>query len=82
LISSGAPISEWPVDPAYSPGVLASGNSSAGHFYSYIPGQTNNSYKLAAKMESVMYSNGGSGDLESTDGGTDPFMYEQGTLSL
>lgn len=79
VMSSGAPIGQWPVDPSYGPGVSASGNASAGHFYSYIPGQTNNSYKIAAKMESVMYSNGGSGDLESTDGGIDPFMYEQGT---
>jgi hypothetical protein len=30
-------------------------------------------------MESTLYSNGGSGDLESTDGGVDPYMYEQGT---
>ncbi len=81
-ISSGAPISEWPVDPSYSAGSAATGNDNAGHFYSYIPGPSNNSYKIAAKMESVMYSNGGSNDLESTDGGTDPNMYEQGTLSL
>ncbi len=78
VISSGAPIAEWPVDPAYSIGSATNGNTNAGHFYSYIPG-SNNSYKIAAKMESVIYSNGGSGDLESTDGGIDPFMYEQGT---
>ena len=82
-ISSGAPIGQWPADPAYSVGAACTGpgcNSSAGHFYSYIPGASNNSYKLAAKMESALYSQGGSGDLESTDGGTDQDMYEQGTL--
>ncbi len=78
LISSGAPIAQWPVDPAYSVGANSIGNTNAGHFYSYIPG-SNNSYKIAAKMESVIYSYGGSGDLESTDGGVDPYMYEQGT---
>ena len=82
VISSGAPIAQWPVDPAYGAGSATAGNTNAGHFYSYIPA-SNNAYKIAAKMESVIYSNGGSGDLESTDGGIDPFMYEQGTnLSL
>ena len=58
-------------------------NGSAGRFYSYISTTTNNGYKLAAKMESALYSQGGTNDVESTDGGTDPDMYEQGTsLSL
>jgi prepilin-type N-terminal cleavage/methylation domain-containing protein len=83
LISSGAPIGQWPADPAYSPGASATGNSNAGHFYSYIPTSTNNGYKLAAKMESALYSASGTNDLESTDGGVDNNMYEQGTnLSL
>ena len=78
-ISSGPPIGQWPADPAWSNGVSAAGNANAGHFYSYIPGSTNNSYKLAAKLESSLYSSGGTSDLESTDGGVDPNMYEQGT---
>jgi prepilin-type N-terminal cleavage/methylation domain-containing protein len=81
-ISSGAPIGQWPVDPAYSAGSAGSSgsyNNSAAHFYSYVTSSTNNGYKLAAKMESSLYSSGGSGDLESTDGGTDNSMYEQGT---
>ncbi|MGB7958081.1 MAG: prepilin-type N-terminal cleavage/methylation domain-containing protein [Minisyncoccia bacterium] len=76
LVSSGAPIGQWPIDPSTAPGTSA---TNAGHFYSYVPGASNNAYKLAAKMESTLYSNGGSGDLESTDGGVDPYMYEQGT---
>lgn len=82
LISSGAPIGQWPADPAYSPGAACSSapcNGSAGHFYSFISTSTNNAYKLAAKMESALYSQGGTGDVESTDGGIDPNMYEQGT---
>ena len=82
LISSGAPIGQWPADPAYSAGSACSTapcNANAGHFYSYIATSTNNGYKLAAKMESALYSQGGTSDLESTDGGTDVDMYEQGT---
>jgi prepilin-type N-terminal cleavage/methylation domain-containing protein len=86
LISSGAPIGQWPTDPAWSAGAACSSapcNGSAGHFYSYISTTTNNGYKLAVKMESALYSQGGTNDVESTDGGTDPNMYEQGTsLSL
>jgi hypothetical protein len=79
LISSGAPIGQWPADPAYSAGSNGTGNAAAGHFYSYTSTSTNNGYKLAAKMESSLYSNTGTGDLESTDGGSDINMYEQGT---
>jgi len=88
LVSSGAPIGQWPVDPSVSNGIPGTGsnpggNTNAGHFYSYITGGTNNQFKLAAKMESSNYSASGTSDLESTDGGTDPFMYEQGSsLSL
>lgn len=78
-ISSGAPIGQWPVDPSYSSGTMAAGASNAGHFYSYTETTTNNAYKLAAKMESSLYSASGTNDVESTDGGSDQFMYEQGT---
>jgi hypothetical protein len=78
-ISSGAPIGQWPVDPASDAGALASGPVSAGNIYFYIPGQTNNQYKLAAKMESANYSASGTTDVESTDGGVDQFMYEVGS---
>ena len=86
LISEGTPIGQWPADPAYSAGTVCTSppcNGAAGHFYSYIATTTDNGYKLAAKMESTLYSQGGSNDVESTDGGLDPNMYEQGTnLSL
>jgi hypothetical protein len=80
LISSGAPIGQWPIDPSYSAGSAGqTGESSAARFYSYISTSTNNQYKLAAKMESALYTDSGTGDLESTDGGTNKNMYEQGT---
>jgi len=80
LISSGAPIGQWPADPSFSVGTAATaGQSAAGHMYSFVSTSTNNGYKLAAKMESALYSDTGTGDLESTDGGIDPNMYEQGT---
>jgi hypothetical protein len=80
LISSGAPIGQWPIDPAFSVGTASTtGQAAAGHMYSYVTTSTNNGYKLAAKMESALYSSAGTGDLESTDGGVDANMYEQGT---
>ena len=85
-INSGPPIGQWPVDPTWSTGqpCLGSGcNGNAGHFYSYIPSATGNSFKIAAKMESASYSGNGANDMETKDGGTDINMFEQGNdLSL
>jgi prepilin-type N-terminal cleavage/methylation domain-containing protein len=78
LISTGAPIGQWPVDPANDFGAASPGEQNATNLYFYIPG-SNNQYKLAAKMESTQYSYIGPSDLESTDGGSNQFMYEQGS---
>ena len=78
LVSNGAPIGQWPTDPAYTAGMPSNGEQSAGRFFSYIPGPSNGQYKLAAKMESLQYSQEGANDTESSDGGTDPAIYEQG----
>ncbi len=67
LISSGAPIGSLPVDPV----------NSALNVYTFTASST--VYKLATKMESVKYSTGGSGDVESNDGGNSTTTYEQGT---
>lgn len=71
LISSGSPIGTEPLDPAQS-GDLA---------YSYKATSTtaNNTFKLAARVESVKYSASGTGDVASTDGGNSNFWYETGT---
>jgi hypothetical protein len=36
-------------------------------------------FKMAVKTDSAKYSTGGSGDVESTDGGNSTGTYEQGT---
>ncbi len=66
-ISSGAPIGSLPVDPV----------NNGANVYAFVGAQT--SYKLATKTESVKYSNGGTADVESTDGGNSACAYEQGT---
>lgn len=71
-IAGGSPLGSLPHDPLNNDGI---------HFYSYTASST--VFKLDAHMESVKYSNGGSNDVCSTDGGKDPNSYEQGTnLSL
>lgn len=66
-ISAGAPISSWPVDPVNSGNLM------------YIYAASSSVFKLASHMESTKYSTGGSNDVESTDGGTSNYSYQQGT---
>jgi len=68
-INAGPPLSVLPVDPI----------NNASYFYSYAADTTNVTFELDAKMESTRYSSGGSGDVESTDGGTSSTLYEVGT---
>ena len=72
-ISSGAPISSLPQDPSDNYG----GTSST--LYAYIFVTNGSTYKLITRMESIKYSQGGSADVETGDGGTDIYAYEQGT---
>lgn len=74
ITAGGSPLSALPHDPVNNDGV---------HFYSYIATSTSLTFKLDAHMESQKFSNGGPNDVVSTDGGSDPQSYEQGTnLSL
>jgi prepilin-type N-terminal cleavage/methylation domain-containing protein len=68
LISSGSPLSAEPIDPV---------NNNT-NFYAYRTG-ANSTFELNADMESTKYSNGQSNDVESTDGGDNPNLYEVGT---
>ncbi|MBI2623595.1 MAG: type II secretion system protein [Candidatus Liptonbacteria bacterium] len=68
-ISSGAPLSVWPIDPI----------NNATYFYSYAADTTNQTFELDAKMESTRYAGGGSNDVETTDGGSSSTLYEVGT---
>ena len=68
-ISSLGLISSLPIDPA---------NASASNlYYSYIVNSTGQ-FKLEATLESTKYKIGGSEDKVSTDGGSDPYLYETG----
>jgi prepilin-type N-terminal cleavage/methylation domain-containing protein len=69
-LPGGSPLGSLPHDPVNNDGV---------HFYSYEASSTSLVFKLDAHMESQKYSNGGSNDVVSTDGGIDPNSYEQGT---
>lgn len=67
-ISSGAPISVWPVDPTNSGNLM------------YIYAASTTVFKLATKMESSKYQFNGTNDVVSTDGGTSTSTYEQGSM--
>lgn len=71
-VSGGSPISALPIDP--NPATASTNN----RFYVYLP-FSDNTFELAANMESTYYSNGGSGDVESKDGGYTATVYELGT---
>jgi len=74
--TAGSPIATLPVDPLNTMGTAA--NKAAGAlFYGYITNGT--TYKLSAFMESTKYSTGGSGDVETPDGGINNYVYEQGS---
>jgi prepilin-type N-terminal cleavage/methylation domain-containing protein len=68
-ISSGAPMSVEPIDPT---------NNST-YYYAYRPGAGGTTYKITVNMESSKYAQGGSNDLEATDGGISSSTYEVGT---
>lgn len=92
LISTGgAPISKLPRDPS---SLSAANRQTANLFYAYRTGVPVGStatcdntlndldctvYEINADMESVKYANGGSGDVESTDGGNAVSLFEVGT---
>ncbi len=75
-ISSGAPFGSLPIDPL---GTGQNANCVGGSpcMYTYLTNGTQ--YKIAAKMESTKYQNGGSGDVETGDGGNSTSTYEAGT---
>ena len=53
--------------------------NNATYFYSYAADTTNQTFVLKAEMESARYANGGTNDIESTDGGPSSTLYETGT---
>ncbi len=73
ITPGGSPIGSLPVDPL---GNNANDNT---HYYAYEASSTGLVFKLDAHMESGKYSNGGTNDVVSTDGGLDNYSYEVGT---
>jgi prepilin-type N-terminal cleavage/methylation domain-containing protein len=61
-------ISAWPIDP----------KNDVTNFYSYAF-DAGNTWEFTAKMESTRYKQGGSDDVESTDGGNKAALFEVGT---
>lgn len=78
-ISSGSPLSSLPLDPKNT----TSTSVTTSYVYYYKTNPSSTTYELLCNMESTYYSNGGSGNIESTDGGDDSDLYEVGSdLSL
>lgn len=67
-MSAGSPIGTLPLDPI---------NNST-YYYAYAA-SSSLTFEIDAKMESTRYKSGGSGDVESTDGGDKSTEYEVGT---
>ena len=73
-MAGGSPIGSLPTDPTGT-----AKDADPGYYYAYGVETTNHTFKLVANMESATYKNTGPGDVESTDGGEDPDLYEVGT---
>ncbi len=71
-VPGGSPLSTLPQDP------LGNQASSTFQAYAYQCDNTNKWFELNAQMESARYANGGSDDVESTDGGNATGIYEVG----
>ena len=68
-VSGGSPLSKYPLDP----------KNTGQYGYGYDCSNTNLTFELNAKMESTAYKNGGTNDVESTDGGSSLYIYEVGS---
>ena len=77
-MTGGSPIGSLPHDPN-----ATTATANPGRYYVYLVGSTSNyTFQLVANMESTYYSNGGSGDVESNDGGNISTLYEIGTANV
>lgn len=69
-ISGGSPISALPKDPTNT--------VASTYYYTYACDNTNKWFEFDVNMESTRYANGGTDDIESTDGGDVLTVYEVG----
>ena len=77
-ISSGSPLSSVPLDPKNS---TTSVNTTTYAYY-FQSNTASSTFTLLCNMESSYYSNAGTGDVESKDGGTQGDFYEVGSAML
>lgn len=68
LFSGKSTLSRLPIDPV----------NSTTYFYGYACDNANDWYEIDANMESAKFVQGGAGDVESDDGGSNPGFYEVG----
>jgi len=76
--AGGSPISSLPLDPT-SPSATTFSNTNVVYAYFYTCSTTGMVFELDANLESTRYSQGGTDDKESSDGGNKAFMYETGS---
>jgi len=77
-ISSGSPLSTIPLDPKNT----TSTSATTSYVYYFKSSSTSTTFTLLCNMESSYYSNLGTGDVESKDGGNYPDLYEVGSAML
>jgi prepilin-type N-terminal cleavage/methylation domain-containing protein len=73
-LTGGSPLGAWPIDP----NATVSGGT-PGRYYAYIC-KKDLTFTLFANMESTYYAKDGGGDAEGTDGGSLPYVREEGTI--
>jgi len=81
-ISGGSPLASLPTDPSAGTASAVAPLSAAGRFYAFQCGLGTTGglqYEINANMESTKFGNGGGSDVENTDGGNAPLIYEIGT---
>ncbi len=76
-LPGGSPLAKWPIDPNPT-----TATASPSRYYAYLCNHANTTFTLYVNMESMTYKYGGSGDVESKDGGSIITVYEVGTAFL
>lgn len=76
-LTGGSPLAKWPIDPNPT---TATANPS--RYYAYLCNDTNVTFTLFTNMESATYTQNGTGDVESKDGGSISSLYEVGSAFL
>jgi len=68
-VPGGSPLSVLPLDPS----------NGTTYYYAYACNNDDRTFELDANMESDRYASGGTDDVETKDGGSQPGWYEVGT---